>query len=99
MPQLPESSPDRLGATWVDTVTIETLAEAPPGDNALAPPVSSVSKRITILQQVHCDTKNIVNILFPQPTVSPSYYPSYLPTKNPTGDTANTGPAGTDVSK
>ena len=34
---LGSSPPERLGAAWVDSVTIETLAEAPPGDSPLNP--------------------------------------------------------------
>lgn len=46
IPVLPPPAPERLGATWIDSVTFETMVEAPPGENALTTP-GSVSDEFT----------------------------------------------------
>jgi len=42
IPQFPPAPPGWLGATWIDSVSIETLAVAPPSRRALTMPGSSV---------------------------------------------------------
>ncbi len=49
IPILPPSPEERLGAVWIDSVSIETLTVAPPGDTVTTTPGSVSSNNVDIL--------------------------------------------------
>jgi hypothetical protein len=50
IPILPPSPEERLGAVWIDSVSIETLTVAPPGDTVTTTPGSVSSNNVPLAQ-------------------------------------------------